>query len=108
MDSGLARAELSAHCPDMGFTYILLCSDGTYYTGSTRDIIYRFGQHVRGEGAEYTRRRRPVELVYYEWYSTVREAFLREKQIQGMLHSHKRRIVNGGPGYRPGEPGWMF
>ncbi len=43
--------------------YLVRCADGTYYTGMTRDLDRRLGEHNRGEGARYTRGRAPVELV---------------------------------------------
>lgn len=43
------------------FVYILECSDGSYYTGSTDDIQKRLWQHMQGvEPASYTYSRRPV------------------------------------------------
>ena len=50
--------------PDMAWTYILECADGSFYVGSTTDLERRVSQHDRGEGADYTkpRRRRPVRL----------------------------------------------
>lgn len=44
--------------------YMLECSDGTYYVGSTRDLEYRLSEHQEGKGAKYTSRRLPVKLVY--------------------------------------------
>ena len=58
-----------------GYMYILLCSDGSYYTGSTNNLELRMAQHQAGEGACHTRKRRPVTLVYYEEYSRIDEAF---------------------------------
>lgn len=37
-----------------GYTYILLCSDGSYYTGSTKYLELRLSQHQSGEGANHT------------------------------------------------------
>ena len=47
------------------YTYMVKCSDGTLYTGWTTDLEHRVKAHNDGEGAKYTRSRRPVELVYY-------------------------------------------
>ena len=48
----------------MCYTYILKCSDGTYYTGWTNDLDKRLKAHNGGKsGAKYTRNRRPVTLV---------------------------------------------
>ena len=46
--------------------YILLCADGTLYTGWTNDIEKRLAAHNAGRGAKYTRGRRPVTLLYSE------------------------------------------
>jgi putative endonuclease len=58
-----------------GWMYILLCNDGTYYTGSTNSLTERFKQHQNGEGANHTKRRLPVELIYYEEFDRVDDAF---------------------------------
>ena len=52
-----------------GYMYILLCSDGSYYTWSTTDLERRLEQHQNGEGANHTKKRLPVSLLYYEEYS---------------------------------------
>lgn len=71
------------------YMYILKCNDGSYYTGSTRDLDLRMEQHTKGQGANYTEERLPVELVYFEEFDRIDEAYYREKQIQGW--SRKRR-----------------
>ncbi|ERP30679.1 GIY-YIG nuclease family protein [Chitinivibrio alkaliphilus] len=78
-----------------GYTYILECSDGSYYTGSTKDLHLRLAQHQAGEGANHTRKRLPVKLVYYEQYPRIDEAFHREKQIQGWSRKKKEALING-------------
>lgn len=79
----------------MPHMYILECSDGTYYVGSTWDIERRVGQHQEGEGATYTRTRRPVELVYAEEYNRVEDAFAREKQVQNWSHAKRAALIRG-------------
>lgn len=61
---------------EMNYTYILQCSDGTYYTGWTNDIAKRLKTHNEGKGAKYTRARLPVTLAYYEAFETKEEAML--------------------------------
>lgn len=39
----------------MNYTYIVQCSDGTYYTGWTNDLEKRIKSHNAGTGAKYTR-----------------------------------------------------
>ncbi len=77
-----------------GFVYILECSDGTYYTGSTIDLELRITQHQNGIGANYTARRLPVKLLYFERFSTIAEAFYREKQVQGWSRKKKLALIN--------------
>lgn len=78
----------------MAYMYILQCVDGSYYTGSTVDIDRRLEQHQAGEGANYTARRIPVELVYYEVYESVADAFKREKQVQNWSHAKKNALID--------------
>ncbi len=78
----------------IGYLYILECSDGTYYTGSTKDIDLRFQQHQVGEGSLYTKRRLPVKLIYVEEFPRIDEAFYREKQVQGWSRKKKEALMN--------------
>ena len=85
----------------MGFMYILKCSDGSYYTGSTVNLEIRFHQHQHGEGAHYTKKRLPVELIYFEEYSRIDEAFYREKQVQHWSRKKKEALIEGKYSYLP-------
>ena len=78
-----------------GFVYILLCSNGKYYTGSTKDLNKRIQEHFEGTGANYTKKHKPVKLVYYEEFQKIEDAFYREKQIQGWSHKKKEALING-------------
>ena len=71
--------------------YILECADASFYTGSTRDLERRIWEHKNGKGANYTKCRLPVELVYYEEYLRIDEAFYREKQAHEW--SRKKKIA---------------
>ena len=77
----------------MAWMYILKCADGTYYVGSTKSLESRVYQHQNGLGAIYTATRLPVQLVYYEEYKNIAEAFAREKQIQGWSHAKRKALV---------------
>jgi len=78
-----------------GYTYILKCNDNSYYTGSTNDIDARLWQHQNGKGANYTKKRLPVELVYLEEFDRIDDAFYREKQIQGWGRKKKEALIKG-------------
>jgi putative endonuclease len=84
-----------------GYTYILKCADGSFYTGSTKCLEKRLWEHNSGTGANYTSTRIPVELVYYEEYTRIDEAFYREKQIQGWGRKKKLALINGRPELLP-------
>jgi len=80
-------------CKMGGYTYILYCADNTFYTGSTKSIKLRFEQHSSGRGANYTKKRLPVVLVYLEFNKRIDFAFDREKQIQKWSHSKKQALI---------------
>jgi putative endonuclease len=80
----------------MGFVYMLRCSDGTFYVGSTNDLNRRLEQHHAGMGSAYTKRRLPVELIWSEEFSRIDEAFRWEKRIQGWSHAKRQAFVDGG------------
>ena len=75
--------------------YILLCDDGTYYTGSTKYLNLRLKQHFSGEGANHTKKHKPIKLVYTECFNRIDYAFNREKQIQRWSHAKKEALING-------------
>ena len=75
--------------------YILICSDGSYYTGSTKDLDLRLDQHQAGEGANHTTKNLPVSLIYAEEYPRIDWAFDREKQVQGWSRKKKEALIDG-------------
>ncbi len=78
-----------------GYVYILECSDGSYYTGSTVDLTKRFTEHEEGKGSNHTKKRLPVRLVYVEEFLRIDTAFYREKQIQGWSRRKKKALIKG-------------
>ena len=80
------------------FMYILGCNDGSFYTGSTTNLRLRLEQHRCGEGAQYTKDRLPVKLLYCELYPRIEEAFAREKQVQGWSRMKKIALIKGDVG----------
>ena len=98
----------------MPFVYILECRDRSFYVGSTWDIDRRLSEHQSGRGAAYTRRRRPVRLVWHAYYDSIAEAYAMEKRIQGWSRAKRRALIEGRvgdlpplskrPGARPDEP----
>ena len=81
----------------MNYTYLLECSDHSFYCGWTNDLDKRVMAHNSGNGAKYTKSRRPVALVYYEIYETKEAAMKREAAIKRMSRREKERLIFGGP-----------
>ena len=77
----------------MNYTYILKCKDGTYYTGWTNNLEKRVKDHNDGNGAKYTKARRPVELIYHEIFETKEEAMRREYAIKRLSRAEKELLV---------------
>ena len=65
----------------MCYTYILKCSDGTYYTGWTNDLDKRLKAHNGGKsGAKYTRMKR--EYASKQVTRKEKENLIKEKNMQ--------------------------
>ena len=79
----------------MAWTYILQCSDGSYYVGSTFDLERRLSEHNLGLGAAYTRRRRPVTLAWCAEFESIEDAFLLEKRVQGWGRRKREALMRG-------------
>jgi putative endonuclease len=81
----------------IGYMYILECADGSYYTGSTRNLKKRLWEHDNFQGANYTRKKHPSKLIYCEEFPRIDEAFYREKQIQGWSRAKKKALIEKNP-----------
>ncbi len=76
------------------FVYILRCSDGTFYTGYTGNLIQRFKQHQSGAiPRSYTKSRRPVDLVWAGEFETKEEARAGEKKIKRWKPDRKEVLI---------------
>lgn len=74
--------------------YILLCADGSYYTGVTNDIDRRFIEHVDGINEDcYTFTRRPLKLVFAEPFPDINQAIAFEKQVKGWRRAKKEALI---------------
>ena len=81
---------------DIWHVYMVRCSDGTLYTGITKDLEKRVEAHNSGkDGARYTRSRRPVKLVYSKQTESKSAAARLEYQIKRQPRSKKNRLVQG-------------
>jgi len=93
------------------FCYMLRCSDSSLYVGMTNDVADRADKHNRGLGPEYTKKRRPVELIWSQKFSDRFAARKREVELKGWSRKKKLNLVagleksEGNPkGVVPGQP----
>lgn len=75
------------------YLYILLCGDGSLYTGITTDVEKRLAVHSSGKGAKYTRGRGPLTLLYREVCGSHSEALQREQKIKRMTRVQKLDLI---------------
>ena len=78
------------------FVYILLCCDGSYYTGYTQDLKNRLKQHMSGNGSRYTRMKKSDRIVYTERFNNRLDAMKREKEIKRLRRCEKSALINRG------------
>lgn len=87
----------------MGYSlYIVVCADGTFYTGIAVDVERRVLEHngELGKGARYTSSRRPVGLVYQAQFPTRSDALKAEARIKRLTRTEKQRLIAGAAGGR--------
>ena len=78
------------------YFYILRCSDGSYYVGTTRDSLEkRVGEHQSGTYDDYTAYRRPVTLVFQQGFERIEDAIAAERQIKGWRREKKEALIRG-------------
>ena len=76
------------------YVYILLCIDGSFYTGYTKNIDERTRLHANGKGARYTRIHKPKRVAYVELFGSRAKAMKREREIKKMSHQQKLNLIN--------------
>ncbi|MDA0698532.1 MAG: GIY-YIG nuclease family protein [Chloroflexi bacterium] len=83
------------------FVYIVRCADSTLYTGWTTDVERRVRTHNAGRGAQYTRRRMPVELLYLEPHPCRADAMRREAAIKRWPRKRKLALMQPSASRKP-------
>jgi putative endonuclease len=78
------------------YVYIVRCRDGSLYTGSTRGSLEdRINQHNSASYGGYTATRRPVSLLYSEYFDRITDAVSAERQIKGWSRAKKEALASG-------------
>jgi putative endonuclease len=74
--------------------YMLRCSDGSFYVGSTRTSLDdRIARHDAGSYGGYTASRRPVALVWSQEFGRITDAIAAERQIKGWSRAKKEALI---------------
>ena len=76
------------------YVYMLLCGDGSFYTGYTKDLDARTRLHQNGKGAKYTKAHKPQKLAYIELFNSRSKAMKREREIKKLSHQQKLDLVS--------------
>ena len=78
------------------YVYILRCTDGSYYFGSTRvSLEHRVAEHNLGKFGGYTKSRRPVTLAWSEHFPNITDAITAERQLKGWSRAKKEALISG-------------
>jgi putative endonuclease len=78
------------------YLYILRCADGSYYTGTARlGLEQRVAEHNAGTYGGYTAQRRPVILVFSQWFDRITDAIEAERQVKGWPRAKKEALIRG-------------
>jgi putative endonuclease len=81
---------------DGAYLYILLCSDGSFYIGTTRTALeIRIAQHNAGTFKGYTESRRPVKLVFSQWFDRITDAIESERKLKKWSRAKKEAFIRG-------------
>lgn len=75
------------------FVYMIRCSNGSLYTGSTSHLIRRWHEHMLGKGAKYLQANTPKTVVLVEEYSNRSRACKREYQIKQFTKQEKESLI---------------
>lgn len=85
---------LENRCKLPYYVYVLICVDGSFYTGYTKDVDKRAKSHACGKGARYTKMHKPRKIAHVEVFQTRGEAMHREKAIKKLSHAEKAKLIN--------------
>jgi putative endonuclease len=78
------------------YLYILRCSDGSLYVGTTRSTLEsRVAQHNAGTFKGYTESRRPVELIFSQWFERITDAIESERKLKKWSRAKKEAFICG-------------
>ena len=79
------------------YVYMLRCRDASYYVGCATgdELSKRIAEHQSGVIPGYTSTRRPVELVWSEFFERITDAIAVERQIKSWSRAKKEALIQG-------------
>ncbi|MBT4516594.1 MAG: GIY-YIG nuclease family protein [Candidatus Komeilibacteria bacterium] len=77
------------------YFYFARCSDKSLYAGYCVNLKQREDKHNSGDGAKYTRQRRPIKIIYSEQFDSISKAMKREAQVKGWIKDKKEKLIKG-------------
>jgi putative endonuclease len=78
------------------YLYIVRCSDGSLYIGTTRSSLgLRIAQHNSGAFEGYTASRRPVVLIFSEWFDRIADTIENERKLNKWSRAKKEALIRG-------------
>jgi putative endonuclease len=83
----------SLNLPQGWCTYLLICQDGSYYTGATEGLTARILNHAEGKGGAHTKENRPTVFAWYEPHGSAESVRQRERQLKGWSRTKKNSLV---------------
>ena len=81
----------------------------TLYVGVTGHLIKRVFEHKNGTYKGFTTKYNCNKLVYFEEFTSINEAIVREKQIKKGNRKRKEDLINReNPDWNDLSDGWLF
>ncbi len=75
------------------YTYYINKYRTTFYIGVTGNLKERMIQHKKGVGSTFTSKYNIRDLIYFEEFSDINQAILREKQLKNWHHDWKINLI---------------
>jgi len=92
----ISKDEAGTAMDHGAYVYILRCSDGSYYVGITRaELETRVAQHNNGTFKGYTESRRPVTLLFSQWFERLTDAIEAERNVKKWSRAKKEAFMRG-------------
>lgn len=74
------------------YLYIILCDNGNFYTGFTRNIDQRMEEHKTGRGSAYCRLHKPIHYCKIPCLDASKGLVV-EKRIKSKTHDQKKVVL---------------